>query len=159
MYTLLEAYAGNDGSNYTITVTEGITITRFRRDGIIRQLVEAIFSRAPGGSVADLPGYRLSTLTNANIALASSVDVLLQQFTGTLSGAVAIAASLTGAANGCRFEISLKDLIVTAANNLTIKSASTTLLTYNEDGKLNGNITLAFNGTAWVVFQERVTLT
>lgn len=104
-------------------------------------------------------GYRSTVLTNTDVVLYRNIDVVNQDFTGTLTGPVDIFLSSNGAVNGDEFYISFDDLIITAVNNIEIKSDATSVLLIDTAGTLNGYIKAVFTGTAWDLTNTVVNIT
>lgn len=104
-------------------------------------------------------GYRSTTLSATDVVLFRNVDVVNQDFTGTLTGPVDIFLSSNGAVNGDEFYISFTNLVITATNNIEIKSDSTSLLLINTAGTLNGYLKAVYTGTAWKLTHTFVTIT
>lgn len=94
-------------------------------------------------------GFRTRVLTNADVLLFRNVDVINQDFTGTLTGPVDIVISSNGAVNGDEFYLSFTGLVITATNNIEIKSDATSLLLVNTAGTLNGYLKAVYTGTVW----------
>lgn len=104
-------------------------------------------------------GYRSTVLTNTNVVLFRNVDVVNQDFTGTLTGPVDIFLSSNGAVAGDEFYLSFTGLVITAVNNIEILSDSTSLLLINSPGTLNGYIKAVYTGTAWKLTNTIVSIT
>lgn len=104
-------------------------------------------------------GYRTTPLTNVDVVLFRSVDVVNQDFTGTLTGPVNIYLSSNQAVNGDEFYISFDDLVITAVNNIEILSDSTSLLVIDTAGTLNGYLKAVYTGTAWDLTDTSVNIT
>lgn len=104
-------------------------------------------------------GYRLTTLTNSDVALFRSVDVINQDFDGTLTGPVNIAISSNGATEGDEFFISFDGLVITATNNIEITSDAVSLLVIDTPGTLDGYIKAVYTGTAWKLTLITVNIT
>lgn len=94
-------------------------------------------------------GYRSTALTNTDVVLFRSIDVVNQDFTGTLTGPVDIFLSSNQAEAGDEFYLSFTGLVITAVNNIEIKSDSTSLLLINSAGTLTGYIKAVYTGTEW----------
>lgn len=94
-------------------------------------------------------GYRSTALTNGNIVLFRTIDVINQDFTGTLTGPVDITISSNGALVGDEFYISFTGLVITAVNNIEITSDATSLLLVSSPGTLTGYLKAVYTGTAW----------
>lgn len=94
-------------------------------------------------------GYQTTVLTNSNHTLFVSSDFINQDYTGTLSGPVDIVLSSNGAVAGDEFYISFTGLVITAVNNIEIKSDATNLLTINSPGTLTGYLKAVYTGSAW----------
>lgn len=94
-------------------------------------------------------GFRTTALTNTDVVLFRNIDVVNQDFTGTLTGPVDIFLSSNGAINGDEFYLSFTGLVITAVNNIEIKSDATSLLLINTAGTLTGYIKAVYTGTAW----------
>lgn len=109
---------------------------------------------APGNT-----GYRLTTLAATDVVLVADVDVINQDFNGTLTAPVNIDLSSSGAVNGKEFFISFDDLVITATNNIEIRSDSTSLLVINTAGTLNGLVKAVYTGTAWTLTLTSVNVT
>lgn len=103
-------------------------------------------------------GYRLTTLSATDVVLFRNIDVVNQDFNGTLTGPVDIFLSSNGAVNGDEFYISFDDLVITATNNIEIKSDSTSLLLIDTAGTLNGYLKAVYTGTAWKLTHTFVTI-
>lgn len=94
-------------------------------------------------------GFRTTALVATDVVLFRNIDVVNQDFTGTLAGPVDIFLSSNGAINGDEFYLSFTGLVITATNNIEIKSDSTSLLLINSPGTLTGYIKAVYTGTAW----------
>lgn len=103
-------------------------------------------------------GYRSTVLTNTDVVLFRNVDVVNQDFTGTLTGPVNIFLSSNGAEAGDEFYLSFTDLDITAVNNLEILSDAVSLLVLNSPGSLTGYIKAVYTGIAWKLTNTIVTI-
>lgn len=113
------------------------------------------------GSViaASTAGYSATALTNANQTLVRGTDPKLKRYTGTLSGAVVINLSRTGAISGDEFIINLSGVAVTAVNTLTFQeNGSGSLLSYAESVAITGEFHFVFDGAAWILFSYYATI-
>lgn len=104
-------------------------------------------------------GYRSTTLSATDVVLFRNVDVVNQDFTGTLAAPVDIFLSSNGATAGDEFYLSFTNLVITATNNLEIKSDATTLLLLNTAGTLNGYLKAVYTGTTWKLTTTIVNIT
>lgn len=104
-------------------------------------------------------GYRLTVLSATDVILFRNADVINQDFTGILAAPVDIILSSNAATNGDEFYLSFDDLLITAINNIEIKSDVTNLLTINTAGTLNGYLKAVYTGTAWKLTDTIVTIT
>lgn len=104
-------------------------------------------------------GYRSTTLSVTDVVLFRNVDVVNQDFTGTLAAPVDIFLSSNGAVNGDEFYISFTDLVITATNNIEIKSDAVSLLLIDTPGTLNGYLKAVYTGTAWKLTLTSVNIT
>lgn len=103
-------------------------------------------------------GYRSTVLAATDVVLFRNIDVVNQDFTGTLGAPVDIFLSSNGAINGDEFYISFTNLVITAINNIEIKSDATSLLLINTPGTLNGYLKAVYTGTAWKLTNTIVTI-
>lgn len=94
-------------------------------------------------------GYRSTPLSNTDVVLFRNVDVINQDFTGTLTGPVDIIFSSNGAENGDEFYVSFTNLVITATNNIEFKSDGVSLLLIDTPGTLNGFFKAVYTGTEW----------
>lgn len=104
-------------------------------------------------------GYRSTVLTNTDVVLFRNVDVVNQDFTGTLTGPVNLYLSSNGAVVGDEFYLSFTNLVITATNNIEILSDAVSLLVINSPGTLNGYIKAVYTGTAWKLTNTIVSIT
>jgi hypothetical protein len=112
-----------------------------------------IQNKAAGGRV----GYTTTALTNANQTLTCGTSKVNQDYTGTLSGAVTVNLSRTGAFEGARFRVNLNSLITSGANTLTFQeNGSGSLVVFNSVATVRGLIEFVYTGSAWVIFNANV---
>lgn len=104
-------------------------------------------------------GFFTRALTNTDVVLFRNVDVINQDFTGTLTGPVNIAISSNGAINGDEFYLSFTGLVITAINNLEILSDGTSLLLLNTPGTVDGYLKAVYTGTAWKLTTTIINIT
>lgn len=93
-------------------------------------------------------GYETRNITGGTQTLTRSLDVVNQDFTGTLSSDDQIDFSHSGAENGDEFFLSFTNLDLNG-NDLEITSDGTTLLVIDTDGTLNGFFKAVYTGTTW----------
>lgn len=98
-------------------------------------------------------GYRLTVLTGTDVVLYRNIDVINQDFTGTLTEATNIYISSNGAQNGDEFYLSFDDVVISDVNILTILSDSVPLLALfappGTTRTVNGFLKAVYTGTAW----------
>lgn len=113
------------------------------------------------GSViaASTAGYAATALTNANQTLIRGTNPKLQRYTGSLSGAVVINLSRSGAISGDEFVINLSGVVVTAVNTITFQeNGSGSLLAYSESITITGEFHFVYTGAAWILFSYYATI-
>lgn len=93
-------------------------------------------------------GYETRNITGGTQTLTRSLDVVNQDFTGTLSSDDQIDFSHSGAENGDEFFLSFTNLDLNG-NDLEITSDGATLLVIDTDGTLNGFFKVVYTGTIW----------
>jgi hypothetical protein len=112
-----------------------------------------IQNKAAGGRV----GYTTTALTNVNQTLTCGTSKVHQAYTGSLSGAVTVNLSRTGAFEGARFRMNLNSLGTTASNSLTIQeNGAGSLVVFNSVATVRGSIDFVYTGSAWVIFNANV---
>lgn len=108
-------------------------------------------------------GYRLTTLAGTDVTLYRSLDVINQDFDGTLTEAVNIYISSNGAINGDEFYLSFDDVVISDVNILTILSDSIPLLALfappGTTRTVNGFLKAVYTGTAWKLTLTFINLT
>lgn len=104
-------------------------------------------------------GYRFTSLSATSLILFRFIDVLNQDFGGTLTAPVTIYLTSNAAVNGDEFYISFDNVVITATNTLSINSDATVLATYSTPGTINGYVKAVYTGTVWKLTDESINIT
>lgn len=104
-------------------------------------------------------GCTSTVLSNVNQTLTRGTSTPFQKYSGTLSGAVVVNLSRTGAISGDEFKVDLSALVTTAVNTLTFQeNGAGSLEIFNTANTVTGFVHFVYDGSAWIIFTQNVTL-